>query len=192
MITDALEQAKFLAKDIVEYLLKENRVPVNGYTYVQPGELSKVTVDSSCLHEQSFLSARRRIADCCMFIMAKHGDEIEQVCWKVDVGDEQLYSNVADALKTIWTEPRNWGRLVSLFVAAYYLCKRISDEEGKSSDKILSVVGWLACFLKEQAVPWVVERGGFVSHLSFVADLFTPVLNIARKRGSRTLECMVK
>ena len=160
----AVVQAEFLARDVVEYLLKEKGMPVNGYTGVLPGQLKEVKTNAvRCLHEPPFQQARMQIVYGCQYIMNQHGVEIEQVCMKVDVGDEHLYSNVREALATIWEEPQNWGRLVSLFVAAYYLCKRICDEEGKESEKIDSVIGWLTAFLRENAVPWVVERGGFVS-----------------------------
>ena len=160
----AVVQAEFLARDIVEYLLNDKGMPVNGYTDVLPGLLRDVPRrERQCLREPSFQQARRQIVGGCQFIMHQHGVEIEQVCMKVDVGDEHLYSNVKEALATIWKEPQNWGRLVSLFLAAYYLCKRIFDEEGKGSKKIDSVIGWLAAFLRENVVPWVVERGGFVS-----------------------------
>nr|CAB97129.1 BHP1 protein [Geodia cydonium]CAC80487.1 BHP1g protein [Geodia cydonium] len=162
----AVVQAEFLAKDVVEYLLNKEGMSVNGYTDVLPGHLRKVPrKERQCLHEPSFEQARRQIVCGCQCIMHQHGVEIEQICMKVDVGDEHLYSNVKEALATIWEEPKNWGRLVSLFVAAYYLCKRICDEEGEGSEKIDSVIGWLASFLKENAVPWVVERGGFAGVL---------------------------
>lgn len=161
----ALAQAEYLAKDVVENLLNENGVSINGYTGVLPGHLKDVPEDEPHLQEESFQQARKRIVCGCQYIMNQHGAEIENVCMKVDVGDASLCSNVKDALSTIWVEPRNWGRLVSLFVAAYYLCKRIEEEEGKESPKIKSVIGWLGQFLKEEAVPWVVERGGFVSNL---------------------------
>ena len=163
-IDAALNQAEYLAKDVVENLLNENGVSINGYTGVLPGQLKKVPEDEPHLQEESFQQARKQIVCGCRYIMNQHGAEIEQVCMKVDVGDASLCSNVEEALSTIWVEPRNWGRLVSLFVAAYYLCKRIEEEEGKESPKIKSVIGWLGQFLKEEAVPWVVERGGFVSN----------------------------
>ena len=164
---EAEDQAEFLARDIVEHLLNCERMTVNGYTGTLPGELNLVPATSKlCLRDPGFQQARRKVVEGCMFILKKHGSEMEEVCLKDDIGAEQLEHNVKEALETIWEEPRNWGRLVSLFVAAYYLCRKIYQEEGRRSNKIESVIGWLARYLKENAVSWVVERGGFVSEES--------------------------
>ena len=171
---EAVEQADFLAQDVVEYLLnKQASISVNGYTGKLPGHLNKVSPHSHpCLRTASFQEARKRVIEGCEYIMRKHGHEIVAVCEKVSVCDTQLEENLKEALETIWAEPRNWGRLVSLFVVAYYLCEKIHDEEGKpaAEGKIKSIVGWLAQFLKTHAIPWVAERGGFVSECAALPE----------------------
>jgi hypothetical protein len=152
------EQVEFLAVDVIEYLLKEAKMGINGYTNVPPGELRPIPEDNPALADEAFRQARKRVAEGCTSIVQKHGHEVEQVCQKVDLADEHLQSNLEEALQTIWAEPRNWGRLISLFVAAFYMCKRLYGEGEKR--KIDSVIGWLKCFIKNHAVEWVVERGG--------------------------------
>ena len=181
--SDAEFQAEFLAADVVEHLLNLGSMSMNGYTFTPPEVLNDVPDDNRFY--PSFGRTRQRIVEGCYHIIHKHGAEIEQECMRVPICDEQLYSNVEDALSTIWQVPRNWGRLVSLFVTAYYLCMRICKEEGKDSSKIQSVIGWLARFLKKNAVPWVVERGGFVSDGESARELVQRSSAVSRGERAR-------
>ena len=156
-------QADFLARDILEHLLlKQAKHGINGYTRLLPGSFRDVSKEHPCIKDEAFQSARRQIADACCYIQRQHGEEIAELCAKLDISDEQLQANFVEALDVTWKEPRNWGRFVSLFVAAYYICERIYTEE-KSEKKINSVIGWLAQYLETQVVPWIVDHGGFVS-----------------------------
>ena len=166
---ETIMQAEFLAKDIVECLLNASSISVNGYTDVPTGTLKDVSDQHSCIrNNQAFLRARENIIAGCTYMQQQHGREIERMCTRFEVDDVQLNTNFEEVLATIWTEPRNWGRLISLFVATYYICKRLDQENDK--DKIQSVIGWLGSFLKTNAVTWVVEHGGFVSLPKVIAE----------------------
>ena len=154
-------QAEFLARDVTEHLLNENGCRVNGYTDVLPGNIRDVSNEAPCVREESFQKARWNIITCCYYFKRKHGKELEEMCEKLDIDDEQLHPNFVEVLASIWEEPRNWGRLASMFIATYYICHRLHKEGDKH--KIESVIGWLSVYLKRHAVPWIKDRGGFVS-----------------------------
>ena len=169
----AEEQAEFLAKDVLEYLLNDTGVRINGYRTVVPGQLRDVKEERPCIRRDDFQQARLSIIHGCNHIKLNHGQDIADLCQKLDIGDEQLHANFMEALDTVWEEPRNWGRLVSLFVAAYFICERLHREG--SEDKIQSVIGWLGKYLKDHTVPWVLARGGFVSRCMDSAWLYVCV-----------------
>ena len=154
------QQTDFLAKDVPEFLLNRRGRGVNGYTAVPTGELNEPP-PNPCLRGETFLKARQDLVTCCVFIERKHGKELGEMCERLDMDDEQLYSNYKTLLSTIWTEPRNWGRFASLFVATEYVCGRLGDD-----NRIASVLAWFSSFLKEHAVPWVKDNGGYVSRVS--------------------------
>lgn len=159
-------QTEFIARDVLEHLLNESSMKVNGYTGVHRGKLKDVSKEDPFIKEETFQNARKNIVNGCLFIMRQHGREIEEMCQKLDLEDEQLHANLREVLATIWMEPRNWGRLVSMFVAAYYICQRLYREgrgDQTTMDKIESIVGWLTGYLKAHAVPWIKHRGGYVS-----------------------------
>ena len=157
-------QAEFLARDVTEHLLNQSGFRLNGYTNVLPGNLRDVSDEAPCVREENFQRARRNIIECCYYIKREHGKEMEDMCEKLDIDDEQLHPNFEDILASIWEQPRNWGRLASMFIATYYICHRLHKEGERH--KINSVIGWLSVYLKRHAVPWIKDRGGFVSECS--------------------------
>lgn len=160
-------RTEFIVRDVVEFmLLKENGLKLNGYTDVQPGHLRDVSNEDDCIQEQEFLKAREEIISSCQLMKKKYGQELEMMCRKLDIDDEQLHTNFIEILTAIWEEEsaRNWGRFISMLVAAYYISDRLYKEGSK--DKIGSVIGWLSKYLKKHAVPWIEDRGGYVRESS--------------------------
>lgn len=161
-----LKRTEFVVKDVVEYMLKENGVRVNGYTSVLAGKVRDVSNEDACIRDDDFLRAREQIMTCCKFMKREYGRELAKMCKKLNVEDEQLHTNFLEVMNEIWGEEsaRNWGRLVSMLVAAYYICDRLHREESKdkAKAKIDSVIGWLSDYMKKNAVPWITDHGGYV------------------------------
>lgn len=162
-------RTEFLVKDVVEYmLLKENGLKLNGYTDVRRGQLKDVSNEVACIQEEDFLEARKEIVTCCERMKTQYGQELEEMCKKLDVNDEQLHTNFIEILTAIWEEKsaRNWGRFISMLVAAYYVSDKLYKDGAK--DKIDSVIGWLTKYLKMNAVTWIEDRGGYVRVFLYV------------------------
>lgn len=157
---DVTTQSVYLANAIPEHLLSEEDIRINGFKSVPKGTFPEPP-PRKCLKTEEFLTARRNLVAGCNYIKRQHGKELEEMCAKLDISDEQLYANFRTLLSTVWTEPVNWGRLVSLFVVTSVLSARLY-REGQQS-KIMSVLGWFGTFLKDHAAPWIRERGGWVS-----------------------------
>lgn len=153
----------FIARDAVEYMLRQDEVRVNGYTGVLPGKLRDVSNEDPCIRNDDFLRARKQIIACCNLMKQQYGKDLEKMCKKLNIEDEQLHTNVLEVISEIWGEEseRNWGRLVSMLVAAYYISERLYNEDAK--DKIDSVIGWLSEYMRRNAVPWIRDHGGYVS-----------------------------
>lgn len=157
---DVLQQSAYLAKAVPEYLLNEEGIRINGFKSIPKGTFPEPP-RWECLKTETFLTARSNLVAGCNYIKRQHGKELEEMCAKLDMSDEQLYPNFRTLLSTVWTEPVNWGRLVSLFAVTSVLSARLY-REGQQS-KIDSVLGWFGTFLKDHAAPWIRERGGWVS-----------------------------
>lgn len=147
----------FLARDVTEFLLKEGNIRINGYTHIPLGRLSALPrkFDSEDLH-----TARERLTDGCRLMRSSHGREIVDMCARLNLEDAQLYSNFHTILSNIWAKPENWGRLVSLFVATAAVAERLYHED---ESKVETVIRLFEKFLVEKVVPWIRQRGGYVS-----------------------------
>ena len=157
---DVVQQALYLAAAIPEFLLSEEDIRMNGFIRTPKGAFPELP-PLECLKTKEFLTARGNLLAGCHYIKRKHGKELEEMCAKFDISDEQLCSNFRTLMNTVWEEPLNWGRLVSLFVVTNVLLERLYREGHQR--KMESVLSWFGTFLRDHAVPWIRERGGWVS-----------------------------
>jgi len=154
-----VKQTSYLAKAIPLYLLSEKGIRINEFTQTPKGVFPE---PPECFKTEDFLTARSNLVTGCHYIKRKHGKELEEMCSKLDLSDEQLYSTFRTLMNTVWEEPLNWGRLVSIFVVTSVLLERLY-REGHQQRKMESVLSWFGTFLRDHAAPWIRERGGWVS-----------------------------
>ena len=144
---------------VVEFLQRED-ITVNGFVKRSRDAYTLMQKDPCCCTKE-FATARSNLLSACKVMREKNGHELVEMCNKLDISDEQLHSTVRILMSTIWEEPMNWGRLVSLFVVIGVLCTRLHREGHEN--KIESVLGWFKAYLRDNADPWIRERGGWVS-----------------------------
>ena len=157
---DVKKQTEYLACYVVVNFLQQEDITINGFVKKSKDACTQ-TLEDPCCHTKEFATACSNLISACKFMREKHGRELLEMCDKLDISDEQLHSNFRILMSTIWQEPLNWGRLVSLFVVTGVLSARLYREGHKN--KIESVLGWFKAYLRDNADPWIRERGGWVS-----------------------------
>lgn len=146
---DDVEQTSYLARDIPLFLLSERGIRTPKGFFPDPRE---------CLRTKEFLTARSTLVAGCHYMMRKHDKELEEMCAKLDISDEQLYASFQTIMSTIW-ESKNVGRLVSLFAFTSVLSARLCREGHQRY--IESIFSWFGAFLKEHVLPWIRKLGGW-------------------------------
>ena len=151
-----VKQTSYLARAIPLYLLSERGIRINEFTQTPKGVFPE---PPECLRTEDFLTTRSNLVTGCHYIMRKHGKELEEMCAKLDISDEQLYASFQTVMSTICKELMNCGRLVSMFVFTSVLSARLCHEGRQHCTE--SIFGWFEAFLKEQVLPWIRELGGW-------------------------------
>ena len=160
---DDVKQTSYLARAIPLYLLSKRGIQMKEFTEISKGTFPNPP-SLECLRTKAFLTVRSNLAKECNDMLRKHGKELEEMCAKLDISDEQLYASFQTAMSIIW-ESKNLTRLVSLFVFTSVLSARVCHEQ---HPHIESIFCWFEGFLEEHVVPWIRELGGWCELLTGV------------------------
>ena len=150
----------YLSYHLVRRALERSNLHVNGYLHFHPSPRFH-----PILENDKFKQAVRTLEKANDAFMERHKDGVMQLVQTLDTSDGQLHAEFVKAAGQVVDEIR-WGRIASLFFLTSLLAERLMKEG--HSNKIDSLVMWLAQFLNDHVSAWIVQKGGWVSPCSVV------------------------
>ena len=151
---DIALQNAYMARHMVQYILKEEGISVSGL-------LDGFDRNPVVSNDAKFLEARRFMERMCTSLRIKHGDEVSQLVGQLDISDSELYGEFHKGAVNIIYDGITPGRVAALFLFAGMFAIRLHGE-GRQYKKMQSLTEWLNDTLNDHLTEWLQDHNGWV------------------------------
>lgn len=145
--SDTDKATQVVTQEILDFLLHEEGIEYNGFTPSSDEPQLAKTVET--------LKALSRN------MLVEYGAEMRQLCFSLDLSDEQFYGTYCAVAENTLGSDIRWGRIVSLMTFTGLLAAFLMRTGQKR--KVESLLGWEREFISSRCHAWIEEHGGWVS-----------------------------